>query len=668
MRASSAKAAAEIERLRREIREHDRKYYLENDPSVADEEYDRLMARLAALEEEHPELRAPDSPTRRVGGGVSTAFAPVVHSVPMLSLDNTYNEDEVRAWHERVVKGLGHPPSMGYLVEAKIDGISCSLTYTKGRLSQAATRGSGEIGEDVTQNALRIGPIPKKLSTDLALVEIRGEIFLRIDSFNRINDALKKEGKEPFVNPRNCASGSLRQKDPGVTEKRNLHFLAHSFGRIEGARLESHSEFLDFCKKTLGIPVNDQRKLCGSIDQVVDFYNAFKARQEKKPLPYEVDGLVVKVNSFAEQKRLGFTARSPRWAIAFKYPGRQATTTIEGVTFSVGRTGTITPVAELKPVFLAGVTISSASLHNFEEIERLGVRVGDVVTIERAGEVIPKVVKVAESRGGAPIRPPSACPVCKDPVEREEGFVAWRCANPSCPAQLKRSLLHFASRGGMDIEGLGEAVVDQLVDKGRVKDFADVFGLAKEDLLELELFADKRAENLLAQIDRAKERPLSRLLYALGIRQVGERTARDLAARFKTLDAVAAASAADLERIKEIGPVVAAAVAGFFAQAPVARLLGRLKKAGLRAEEPERAPEAGAPLAGKTFVFTGELESMPRAEAEEKVRALGGQASSSVSKKTSYVVVGRDPGSKAEKAKKLGVPTLDEAAFLRMAR
>ncbi|HAH06355.1 MAG TPA: DNA ligase (NAD(+)) LigA [Elusimicrobia bacterium] len=657
--------AAEAARLREEIRLHERRYYVLDAPLISDEQYDRLVERLKKLEAEHPELAVADSPTQRVGGGLSSSFKPVRHAQPMLSLDNSYDEADIRAFDERVRKTLKGAPS-AYVVEAKIDGLSCSLTYEDGRLVLGATRGDGETGEDVTANVRTVRSIPLKLAGKAPkILEIRGEVYLAKADFEKINAALLDAGKEPFVNPRNCAAGSLRQKDPKVAASRRLRFFAHSFGRLEGMEPpKTHSDFLDFCAE-LGFAVTEVRRKCEDIDEVVLFYQDFKEKQFS--LPYEVDGLVVKADSRREQALLGTTAKSPRWAIAFKYPGRQATTVLEGVEYSVGRTGVVTPVACLKPVFLAGVTISSASLHNFEEVERLGVKLGDTVVIERAGEVIPKVVGVVlDARSGKekPITPPKRCPVCGGTVVREEEFVAFRCINPSCPAQLKRSLLHFASRDGMDIQGLGEAVVDQLVDRKLVKDAAGLFSLRKEDLLGLELFKEKKAENLLAELSKAKERPLSRLLFSIGIRQVGEKTARDLAARFKTMAALRKASVEELTAVPDVGPVVAQAVAAFFAQPAASALLDALAAAGLDMSEPEAPAGASAPLAGKTFVFTGELDAMPRAEAEEKVRLLGGSASSSVSKKTSFVVVGRDPGSKAEKARKLGVSVLDEAAFL----
>lgn len=659
---------AEAQALRRELEEHERRYYVEDRPVVSDQEYDRLMERLKALEAAHPELASPDSPTARVGGAPAAGFKPVPHAVPMLSLDNSYSPEDIREFDERVRKVLGRAPA-GYACESKIDGVSLALVYEKGLLVSAATRGDGRTGEDVLGNARTVAAVPLRLAgKDVpSLLEVRGEVFLRKFDFARINKDLADEGEEPFVNARNCAAGSLRQKDPKVTASRRLRFYVHSFARLSGAdEPASHSAFLAACR-SWGLPTSAEGRACPDVEAVLAYYAEFKDRAER--LDFEVDGLVAKVDNRQEQRVLGATAKSPRWAMALKYPGRQATTTLDGVEYSVGRTGTVTPVAKVKPVFLSGVTISSVSLHNFEEVERLGVRVGDTVVIERAGEVIPKVVAVvAEKRpsGAKAITPPKSCPVCKGGVQKEEDAVAVRCVNPSCPAQLKRKLLHFASRDGLDVEGFGDAVVDQLVDSGRVKDLADVFGLGAADLLKLELFAEKKAENLLKGIAAAKERPLSRVLYALGIPQVGEKTARDLAAKFRTMDALAAAGLPALEGVPDVGPVVAAAVEGYFSQKAVKDLLKKLSKAGVTMEEPANTVPSDARLAGKTFVFTGELTSMTRGEAEEKVRMLGGKAVGSVSKKTGYVVVGAEPGSKAEKAKSLGVPVLDEAEFLRL--
>ena len=656
--------ADEIATRREEIRGHERRYYVDNDPIISDEEYDKLLKELEALEKEYPSLLTPDSPTQRVGGTASSDFKTVKHAAPMLSLDNSYNGDDIVSWGERVKKVLGEKkPS--FSIEAKIDGLSLSILYENGKLVRGATRGDGKSGEDVTANIRTIRAIPLVINSNNPpkILEVRGEVYMEKAEFDRTNEALKKEGKPPFVNPRNCASGSLRQKDARVTASRRLRFFAHSFGRIEGgADYSTHSGFLDACNK-LGFAVTEVRKVVSNIDEVISYYEEFRGKMET--LAYEIDGLVAKVDSRDHQAILGQTNKSPRWAMALKYPGKQATTTMKGVIFSVGRTGTVTPVAELEPVFLSGVTISSASLHNFEEIERLGVKVGDRVIIERAGEVIPKVVKVVKHTGKKKISPPKKCPECDAPVIKDEGFVAYRCTNPSCPAQLKRALFHFASRVGLDIEGFGEVVIDQLAGE-RVKTISDIYTLSKEDLLKLELFKDKKANKLLEQIEGSKKKPLSRLLFALGIPQVGEKTARDLAAHFGTLPALMESDEETLEKIPEIGPIVAKSVFDFFSSKQVLTLIAALKKAGLNLEEPKDASPTGGALAGKTFVFTGELESMSRPEAEAEIRRRGGKATGSVSKKTSYVVVGSAPGSKAKKAVKLGVPTLDEDAFKKL--
>lgn len=655
---------AEVESLRAELREHDRRYYLLDNPTVSDTEYDRLMARLKALEESHPELADPDSPTRRVGGGVGSDFSPVKHAAAMLSLDNAYEEADIRAWDERVRKNLPPGESPAYLVEPKVDGLSCALTYENGVLVRAATRGDGETGEDVTANARAVNAIPLRLSAGAPrLLEVRGEVYMTFKGFERVNELEKRAGREPFVNPRNCAAGSLRQKDPAVTAGRRLRFTAHSYGVWSEGEPSSHSEFLDRCRE-MGLASSPYRR-CADVDAVVRWYSDFRESEMPK-LAYAVDGLVVKVDSFAHQRRLGFTAKSPRWGIAFKYPAQQATSTVRDVEFSVGRTGAITPVAKVEPVFCAGVTISSVTLHNFEEVERLGLKIGDRVLIERAGEVIPKIVKVVEkaSRGGK-IVPPRSCPDCKAPVVREEGLVAYRCDNPSCPAQLRRTLEHFASRPAMDIAGLGDSAVDQLVSKGLVKDVSQLYTLKKDDLLGLELFADKKADNLLNQLAASKGRTLDRVLFALGIRHVGEKTAETVAERLD-LDALLRADERTFQSLPDVGPVVARSLHAFFSSKTGRGLIERLRDAGVSMPKPERVVAAGAPFSGMTFVFTGALSKFTREDAEEKVKSLGGKASGSVSAKTTFVVYGEDAGSKLAKARTLGVKTLTEAEFERM--
>jgi DNA ligase (NAD+) len=655
---------AEISALRAEIREHDRRYYLLDAPTVSDTEYDRLMARLKELEAAHPDLASADSPTRRVSGGVGSDFAPVKHAVPMLSLDNAYEEAAVRAWDERVRKNLPPGETPSYLVEPKIDGLSCALTYENGVFARAATRGDGETGEDVTANARAIRAIPLRLAAGAPKrLELRGEVYMPFSVFEAVNEGEKRAGREPFVNPRNCAAGSLRQKDPAITAARGLRFTAHSYGVWDGEEPSSHSDFLERCGK-LGIPANSYER-CAAIDDVVAYFARFRDVVMPK-LAYAVDGLVVKVDSFSQQRRLGFTARSPRWGIAFKYPAQQATSKVVAVEYSVGRTGVVTPVAKVEPVFCAGVTISSITLHNFEEVERLGLKIGDRVLIERAGEVIPKIVKVVEKgRKRAAIAVPKKCPDCGSPVVKEEGMIAYRCDNPSCPAQLRRTLEHFASRAALDIVGLGDSAVDQLVARGLVKDVAGIYGLKKDQLLELELFADKKADNLLAQIEASKSKTLDRVLNGLGIRQVGEKTAEILAERFD-IDSLLAASEEDFQAAQDVGPIVAKSLHAFFSSEVGRGLIGRLRKSGLTMAKPERKIASGAPFSGKIFVFTGALTLFTREEAEEKVKSLGGKASGSVSAKTSFVVAGADAGSKLKKAEALGVKVLTEKEFQEM--
>ncbi len=658
----------EIEALRAEIIRHERLYYVSDSPEIADGEFDALMARLKALEAAHPEFSSPDSPTCRVGGARSNTFAPVPHRLPMLSLDNCYSREEFLEWHARVKKGLKDEP-FELVVEAKIDGLSCSIEYEKGRLARASTRGDGETGEDVTLNVRTIKSVPIKLdlSHAPALFEARGEVYMDKKDFERLREEAVAAGEEPFVNPRNAAAGSLRQKDPAVTAARRLKFIAHSYGYLEGmVEPDSHWEYLNICRG-LGFNISTLgNRVCRGADEVLAFYDEYS--EKRFTLPYEIDGLVIKVDSLKQRGQLGFTAKSPRWAIAFKYPAQQATTKVKNVEFSVGRTGAITPVAELEPVKCGGVTISSATLHNFDEIERLGLKIGDKVVIERAGEVIPKVVKVVpSSRTGSEreIVPPKTCPSCASELFKDEEEVALRCVNPSCPVQFKRSLLHFASRDAMNIEGLGVSSTEQLVDKGLVKGFPDIYRLKKEDLLGLELFKDKKADNLLAQINRSKEQPLSRLIYALGIRHIGEKNARVLARHFRTMGAFMSAGPEELARISDIGPVIAGAVTGFFKSEATRKMAAELGALGLRLDEPERKNTGGV-LAGKVFVFTGELKTMTRGEAQAKVTEQGGKETSSVSSKTSYVVVGEAPGSKYDKAKKLGVPVLSEEEFIRL--
>ncbi|MBI4343834.1 MAG: NAD-dependent DNA ligase LigA [Candidatus Omnitrophica bacterium] len=655
----------EIERLREQIRHHDYRYYVLDQPEVSDAEYDQLLRRLQALEAQHPQLVTPDSPTQRVGGVPDEAFQPVRHAVAMLSLDNAFDEAEVRAWQQRAAKGLGQAGAT-YTVEPKVDGVGLALTYERGRLLRAATRGDGTTGEDVTANAKTIRAIPLRLQGEAPRrLEVRGEVYMTTADFEAHNARAAREGAETFANPRNASAGSLRQKNPQVTAARPLRFFVHSYGVVEGARFSTHWEFLDACR-TFGLPVTEQAKRCDSFEAA--WQHCRRLEEQRERLAFEVDGAVIKVNELSLQQRLGFTHKAPRWAIAYKFPAQHATTQVLGAEASVGRTGTITPVAKLKPVACAGVTISSATLHNYDEVARLGVRVGDWVVIKRAGDVIPQVVKVLESRRHGKerrIAPPSRCPACRGEVTKEkEDEVAYRCLNPSCPAQLIRTILHFGSREAMDIEGLGEAVVVQLIERRLIKDAADLYRLAAKDLRALELFAEKKAQNLVDAIAASRPRGLARLLYGLGIRHVGEKIAQLLAEHFGSMARLARAKAEELESLQEIGPVLAAAVAAYFRHPGTRKLLERLEAAGVKmTEEAARGPR---PLAGQTFVFTGELLAMTRAQAEALVRRLGGKTASSVSRLTTHVVAGQAPGSKFNKAKQLGVKILDEAAFRRM--
>ncbi len=657
-----------VEKLREEIRHHDYRYYVLNQPEISDREYDDLVKKLEELEKKHPQLITPDSPTQRVGEKPLIGFKTVRHRVAMLSLDNTYSSQEIEEWDRRVHKGLPGG-KVEYIVELKIDGVGVSLTYERGIFLVGATRGDGVTGDDITQNLKTIKSIPLRfLTTDSSqlpdLIEVRGEVFMERDDFEKLNAEKKKKSEALFANPRNAAAGSLKLLDSRLTAGRKLNCFIHSFGTLEGGKVyKTHWEFLQSAKR-LGLRVNPEIKLCKNINEVVRYCENWENKRGK--LGYEIDGMVIKVNSLPQQKRLGYTMKSPRWAIAYKFPAQQATTTLEDIVLQVGRTGVITPVAMLKPVECAGVTISRATLHNFDEIKRLDVRIGDRVIVERAGEVIPKIVKVVESvrKGRREIfKVPEKCPECGGRITKEkEEEVAYRCINPSCPAQLERGLVHFASRNAMDIEGFGESVVEQVVRNGLVKDFAGIYSLRKEDFLKLELFAEKRAQNLLDAIEKSKERPLARPLFALGIRHVGEKAAETLAEEFGSLDGLMEATEEELERIPEVGPALAASVREFFKQKEIRILIDKLKKAGLKLEQ-EKVKKGPQVLAGKTFVFTGELKGYSRSEAEELVKDLGGKASSLVSKQTSYVVVGESPGSKYGKAKALGVPIISEEQF-----
>ncbi|TXH28135.1 MAG: NAD-dependent DNA ligase LigA [Elusimicrobia bacterium] len=661
--AAARSPRAEIDELRRTIRRHDRLYYIDDAPEISDRAYDALFARLKELESAHPELQTPDSPTRRVGGGVSNDFAPVKHAVPMLSLDNTYDADDLAAWRDRVLKGLAAGDAPHYVVELKIDGLGLALLYEDGLLVRAATRGDGETGEDVTANARTIRAIPLRLEgTPPRRLEVRGEVYVSRADFSRYVKKIAAAGTDaPPANARNFAAGSLRQKDPSVTAQRPLRYYVHSYGAVEGRSYDSHHQFLDDCR-AWGLPVDPQTRLCRDFDEARRLCRAFETKRDA--WPFDADGAVVKVDQIPLQRRLGFTFRSPRWAVAYKFPGARALTRVIAVEMSVGRTGAVTPVAKFDPVACGGVTIANASLFNFDEVRRLDVRVGDWVWIERAGEVIPRVVEVVGSkRTGAetPVALPAACPACGGPIAKsKEGEVVFRCVNPACPAQLEKGLLHFASRDAMDIQGLGEAVVQGLLAKNWVRDLADLFTLTREQLLTLEGFKDKKADNLLAALRDARGRSLARFLHGLGVRDVGEKGARLLAERFGSLEGLAAAGKEDLESIHEVGPVVAESVHGYFHQPAVRALLAKFKSLGI---DPREAPRPTGSLTGKTVVFTGTLTRFSRAEAERLVRERGGHAASGVSKGTDFLVAGADAGSKRAKAEKFGVTILTEEEF-----
>jgi DNA ligase (NAD+) len=668
--AAAKSPAVEIEKLRNEIRHHEDLYYLQDSPEISDLEYDELLSRLQALEEAHPELITPDSPTQRVGGRPAEGFPEIVHRRPMLSLDNSYNIDELRAFDQRCQR-LAAGQQLHYVAELKIDGLSLSLQYEDGVLTRGVTRGDGRIGEEVTQNARTIRSVPLRLKADAKKiageVEVRGEVFIPLDVFRKTNAEREEQGEPRFANPRNAAAGAIRQLDSRLVARRKLDMFAYDLF-VDGTKpFPTHWEALNWMEKA-GFRVNSNRKLCKSIDEVIEFAtNMEKLRDE---LGYEIDGLVVKVNSTPLQDDFGFTQKAPRWAIAYKYPARQASTKVLSIVVQVGRTGALTPVANLEPVFLSGTTVSRATLHNEDEIERLGLKIGDWVMIEKSGEIIPKVLSVIKSKRTGkeePFTPPTHCPVCGSEISRIEGEVVARCVAADCAAQLVGRLLHFASRRAMRIEGLGDVLAIQLVEANLVKDVGDLYDLTLEQVAGLPRMAKKSATNLLEQIDASKSRELSNLIYALGIRHVGERTAGILASHFGSLASVANASTEELDDIPEIGLTVAESVRDWFDDEGNLQLCDRLRAAGVKTELTKQSrAKLDERFSGKQFVLTGKMEGYTRDEARELIEARGGRVNSSVSKKTDYVIAGDEAGSKLDKATALGINVIDEAGFKRM--
>jgi DNA ligase (NAD+) len=658
-------AAKEIERLREEIRRHEYLYYVADDPEISDPAFDRLMVQLRDLEDKHPQLLTPDSPTQRVGGAPREGFQSVRHNTPMVSLDNAFSFEALGEFDRRVRELTGRD-KVDYVAEHKFDGLSLSLQYEKGKLVRGVTRGDGTTGEDVTPNVKTIRSIPltilpaqlKKAGLDENF-EVRGEVIMTARAFKELNEQQAEQGGKIFANPRNAAAGAVRVLDPKITASRKLDFFAYYIlvgGRAPKKRLSEVLETLTL----LHFKASDDWKLCHSLQQVEEYIGHWETRREE--LPYEIDGIVVKVDEISLQNELGFTAKAPRWAIAYKYPAHQETTMVREISVSVGRTGTLTPFAYFEPVKIGGVTVVKSTLHNMDEVERLNIHAGDTVLVERAGEVIPHVLKVVKHGAEEkPFRMPSKCPVCGMGVHRAEGEVAYRCVNVSCPARQRESFLHFAGRHAMNIDGLGEKIIVQMLQKGVVSDFADLYKLQLATLAELERMGEKSARNLLAEIDASRKNSLARLIYAVGIPFVGERTAQLLAAHFGSMEKLQSATAEELMEVTEVGPKIAEGVSEFFSEAANLKLIERLRDVGVNMTEERQAPK-DTKFAGMTFVFTGTLKR-PREEAEALVASHGGKAGSSVSKKTSYVVVGEDPGSKFDKAKSLKVPILDEAQF-----
>jgi DNA ligase (NAD+) len=656
-----------IEALREKIRHHEYLYYVVDNPEISDAEFDKLMQQLKGVEAEHPELVRSDSPTQRVGGKPREGFVKVPHSSPMLSLDNTYNEEELRDW-ERRVHELSGRKDVDYVCELKLDGMSLALIYEDGKLLRGITRGDGSVGEDVTLNVRTVRSVPLSIPKDKlkkagipANFEVRGELLMPTASFKKINEERERNGLPTFANPRNFTAGTVRQLDSNITAERRLDYFPYILLQNGRTYFDHHSKTLT-ALDAVGFKVNPNHKLVRSMDEAWAFIEQWEAKRDS--LPYEIDGIVIKVDRTSLQDELGFTGKAPRWAIAYKYAARAGITKLESVRWQVGRTGKLTPVAELVPVAIGGTTVRNATLHNVDEIERLGIKIGDWVQVERGGDVIPKVAKVIDDnnkdypRGKKEIEIPETCPVCGNKVVRTEGEVDYRCVNANCPAKLLGTILHFASRGVMNIDGMGDALVTQLTDRGLVKNVADIYKLTKADLLSLERMGDKSAQNILDEIENSKKLPLERVIYGLGIRMVGERTAQFLAEHFGSMEALETAGVEELQDVNEVGPRIAESIVEFFSIAANRKLVGRLREAGLTLTGQKK--QRGTKLAGKTFVLTGTLAHFTRDEAKKMIEDAGGKVTGSVSKKTDYVVAGADAGSKLDKAKELGVAVIDE--------
>jgi DNA ligase (NAD+) len=669
-------AEARVAELRAQIAHHDERYYVLDEPEIPDAEYDKLMNELRALETEYPDLITPESPTQHVAGAPSEEFGEVVHKVPMLSLDNAFSEEDVQGFDRRIHERLGVAGDLDYWAEPKLDGLAVTVIYRHGKLAQAATRGDGVRGEDVTANVRKIRSVPHALHGKTPeVLEVRGEVFMPLKGFERMNRLARESGEKVFVNPRNAAAGSLRVLDPSITAKRPLQLYFYSLGTVEGGKIPELQSDLLKAFKGWGLPICRDAQLVHGVGGLLEYYRDMGAR--RKELPYQIDGVVYKLDRRADQERLGFVSRAPRWAIAHKFPAEEALTVVREIQFQVGRTGVLTPVARLEPVFVSGVTVSNVTLHNIGEVHRKDVRVGDTVVVRRAGDVIPEIVSVVLERRPPgwndeslpKVELPPTCPVCGSKVVQDEDEAAARCTGGfTCRAQRQEAIRHFASRRAMDIEGFGDKLVEQLIEKDWIKSPADIYTLTREQLAGLERMGEKSAANLIEAIEKSKHTTLPRLLYGLGIPQVGEATALALAQNFGKLDELLAADAARIQQVPDVGPIVAALVAAFVSSRQHRDVIERLQKLGVTWPDVEPLPTVASDdtLVGQTFVVTGTLESMSRDEAQEALIALGAKVSKSVSKKTSYVVAGSEPGSKLQKAEELGVPVLDEKGLLEL--